>query len=61
MDLVYIAISLLFFAVAILYVTGCDRLERGGRSWPSTTLSGSSSRWVCSSTWPTRCWSQRSS
>jgi len=32
MDLVYIAISLLFFAVAILYVTGCDRLERGGRS-----------------------------
>jgi hypothetical protein len=26
MDLLYIAISLLFFAAAVAYVAGCDRL-----------------------------------
>ena len=29
MDLVYVAVTILFFAAAAAYVAGCDRLGRG--------------------------------
>jgi hypothetical protein len=28
MDLIYVGITLLFFAAAAIYVAGCDRLDR---------------------------------
>jgi hypothetical protein len=31
MDLLYVAITIVFFALAVAYVAGCDRLS-GGRS-----------------------------
>jgi|GEM_PF-2632727 hypothetical protein len=29
-DLAFIAVSVMFFAIALAYVIACDRLQRGG-------------------------------
>jgi len=60
-DLMFVALSIVFFVVGIGYVAVCDRLMKWGDAWPWTTWLGSSWASGCSATWYSRCWSRRSS
>jgi len=61
LDFSFVALSIVFFVVAIGYVAACDRLMKWGDTW--AWITGWGSWWAsrCSGTCCSRSWSRRSS
>jgi len=66
LDIAYVALTMLFFALMLVYVRGCDALGRRQEGedrtpWRSIPSSAASPPWWSSCTCSTRCSDRRSS